>query len=112
LTPSAAEIETEVIITGQIESTLLLQFEGYKTKVRVEPDISFTSLPIGIRQMPYYAQNLRWLFFGENENQYHGLLLMLSDRQKDVYERVGMARFYLLSVDLKDNAEVATFTII
>jgi hypothetical protein len=98
-------------MTGVIESTLLLQFKGHKPKVRVQPDISFTSLPIGIRQMPYYAQKLRWLFLGENENQYHGLLLMLSDRQ-DVYERVGLARFYMLSVDVKDNAEVATFTII
>ena len=62
--------------------------------------------------MPNYAQDLRWLFLGEGENQYHGLLLKLLHRQRDLYERVGMARFYMLSIDLKDKAKVATFTII
>jgi len=106
LTPCTAEIETEIVMTGEIESTLLLQFKGHKTKIRVQPDVSFTSLPMGIRQMPNYAQDLRWLFLGEGGNQYHGLLLKLLDRQRDLYERVGMARFYMLSVDLKDFAEV------
>jgi hypothetical protein len=106
------EIETEVLMTGEIESILLLQFEGHEKKVLIQPDIAFTSLPLGIQQAPYDSKELRWLFLGEIGKQHYGLLLVPSNGQKDVYERVGLGRIYLLSANLKDNAEVATFMIV
>jgi hypothetical protein len=112
LTPCTVETETEVLMTGEIESILLLQFKGHEKKVLVQPDIAFTLLPLGIRRAPYDAKELRWLFLGDIEKQHYGLLLVPSKGQKGVYERVGLGRIYLLSASLKDKSEVGTFTVV
>jgi hypothetical protein len=114
LTPSAAEIETEPSWVGEdfADSVLLLQFEGHENKIRVEPDIAFTSLPLGISQAPYNARQLRWLVLSKIQNRHYGLLLKPLEGQKDVYERVGLPYLLSPSTDLIDNAEVAEFKIV
>lgn len=128
LTPSTAEIETELSWVDEVESILLLQLEGHEGKIRVEPDIAFTSLPLGISHAD--AKELRWLVLGKIENKHYGLILKLSKGreevykrvgeqwlkkprgEEDVYERVGLKWFHSPSFDLEDKAEVAEFKII
>jgi hypothetical protein len=114
LTPSAAEIETEPSWVDEdfADSVLLLQFEGHANKIRVEPDIAFTSLPLGISQAPYNARQLRWLILSKTQNRHYGLLLKPLEGQKDVYERVGLPYLLSPSTNLIDNAKVATFEIV
>lgn len=112
LTPCKAEIETQENMIDEIESTLLLRFEGHEQEVRVEPDIAFTSLPIGMSAPPYGASELRWLILGKEEKKHFGLLLVTSRGQKDVFERVGMARIWSPLSKLQDEAEVARFKIL
>jgi hypothetical protein len=114
LIPCAAEIETEAswVDNDLDDSVLLLEFEGYENKVRVEPDIAFTSLPLGISQAPYNARQLRWLVLSKSGNRHYGLLLKSVEGQKDVYERVGLPCLYSIPSVLIDTAEVATFRIV
>jgi hypothetical protein len=114
LIPCAAEIETEPswVYKDFADSVLLLKFEGHENKIRVEPDIAFTSLPLGISQAPYNARQLRWLVLSKIANRHYGLLLKPLEGQEDVYERVGLPCLFSLSTDLIDNAEVARFKIV
>jgi len=114
LTPCAAEIETEPSWVDEdfADSVLLLEFEGHENKTRVEPDIAFTSLPLGISQAPYNARQLRWLVLSKIGNRHYGLLLKPLEGQEDVYERVGLPCLFSLPSDLIDNAEVAKFEIV
>lgn len=114
LTPCAAEIETEPSWVDEdfTDSVLLLKFEGHENKTRVEPDVAFTSLPLGISQAPYNARQLRWLVLGKIENRHYGLLLKPLEGQEDVYERVGLPCLFSFPTDLIDKAEVATFKIV
>jgi hypothetical protein len=114
LIPSAAKIETEPswVDEDSTDSVLLLQFEGHAKEVRVDPDIAFTSMPLGIGKVPYDARQLRWLVLSKNENRHYGLLLKPLDGEQRAYERVGLPCLFSASTDLLGHAEVAEFTII
>ena len=112
LIPCKAAIETDITMINELESTLILQFQGYEKQVRVDPDIAFTSLPIGICAAPYAAEDLRWLVLGKDKNKHHGLLLVPSAGKKDVYERAGMARIQSPLPELQNKAEVSRFKIV
>lgn len=112
LIPCTAEIETQMTMIDKIESTLLLHFEGHEQEVRVEPDIAFTPLPIGMSAPPYDAKEIRWLVLGKDEKKHFGLLLVRLDGQKNLYERVGVAWIWSPSPKLQDEAEVAMFKIV
>ena len=82
---------------GEIESILLLQLEGYEGKIRVEPDIAFTSLPLEISHAD--AKELRWLVLVKIENKHYGLILKLPKGQDEVYKRINQQWLKKLRVE-------------
>jgi hypothetical protein len=112
LIPWKAEVKTEPSYVDEIETILILHFEGVEKGIRVQPDVAFPSPPLKTSQDLFVAKELRWLVLGEANKGQYGLLIKLRKGQEEVYERLGMPRAPSSLFNMKKEPRVARFKIV